>query len=114
MSVLFAATYPERTTALVLFGVFAKRLWSADYPWAPKPDDREREIAELERNWSERMDLDQLAPSEDDAFKARLATLLPAQRQPRRRGRSDADEHAARRPRRAPHDPGADPRTAPR
>ena len=54
MSVLFAATYPERTAALVLFGVFAKRLWSPDYPWAPKPDDREREIAELERNWSER------------------------------------------------------------
>ena len=76
MSVLFAATYPERTTALVLFGVFAKRLWSPDYPWAPKPDDREREIAELERNWSERMDLDQIAPSEDDAFKARLATYL--------------------------------------
>jgi len=76
MSVLFAATYPERTTALVLFGVFAKRLWSPDYPWAPKPDDREREIAELERNWSERMDLDQLVPSEDDAFKARLATYF--------------------------------------
>jgi class 3 adenylate cyclase len=76
MSVLFAATYPERTTALILFGVFAKRIWSPDYPWAPKPDDREREIAELERNWSDRMDLDQLAPSEDDAFKQRLATYF--------------------------------------
>jgi pimeloyl-ACP methyl ester carboxylesterase len=76
MSILFAATYPERTTALALFGVFAKRQWSADYPWAPKPDEREREIAELERNWSERMDLDELAPSEDDAFKERLATYF--------------------------------------
>jgi pimeloyl-ACP methyl ester carboxylesterase len=76
MSVLFAATYPERTTALVLFGVFAKRSWSPDYPWAPKPDDRAREIADLERNWSERMDLDDLVPSEDDAFKARLATYF--------------------------------------
>jgi pimeloyl-ACP methyl ester carboxylesterase len=73
MSILFAATYPERTTALVLFGVFAKRLWSPDYPWAPKPDDRAREIADLERNWSERMDLDELVPSEDEAFKERLA-----------------------------------------
>jgi pimeloyl-ACP methyl ester carboxylesterase len=73
MSVLFAATYPERTTALMLFGVFAKRLWSPDYPWAPKPDDRAREIADLERNWAERMDLDDLVPSEDDAFKERLA-----------------------------------------
>jgi pimeloyl-ACP methyl ester carboxylesterase len=76
MSVLFAATYPERTTALALYGVFAKRIWSPDYPWAPKPEYREREIEELERNWSERMDLEQLAPSEDDAFKDRLATYF--------------------------------------
>jgi pimeloyl-ACP methyl ester carboxylesterase len=76
MSMLFAATYPERTAALALYGVFAKRSWSPDYPWAPKPDDREREIAELERKWSERMDLDQLAPSEDDAFKDRLAAYF--------------------------------------
>jgi pimeloyl-ACP methyl ester carboxylesterase len=73
MSVLFAATYPERTTALLLFGVFAKRSWSPDYPWAPKPDDRAREIEDLERNWSGQMDLDDLVPSEGDAFKKRLA-----------------------------------------
>src|SRR3954466_4518055 len=76
MSALFAATYPERTTALVLYAVFAKRIWSPDYPWAPKPDAREREIAELERTWSQTMDLDALAPSEDDAFKRRLATYM--------------------------------------
>jgi pimeloyl-ACP methyl ester carboxylesterase len=76
MSVLFAATYPARTTALVLYGVFAKRIWSPDYPWAPKPEDRAREIEELERNWAERMDLDKLAPSEDDAFKDRMATYF--------------------------------------
>ena len=114
MSVLFAATYPERTAALVLFGVFAKRLWSPDYPWAPKADDREREIAELERNWSERMDLDELAPERGRRVQGPPGDLPPAQRQPRRRGRPDADEHAARRPRRAPHDPGADPRSASR
>ncbi|HEU5064562.1 MAG TPA: adenylate/guanylate cyclase domain-containing protein [Gaiellaceae bacterium] len=76
MSVLFAATYPERTTALALYGAFAKRIWSPDYPWAPKPDDRAREIEALERNWAERMDLDMLAPSEDDAFKDRMATYF--------------------------------------
>jgi pimeloyl-ACP methyl ester carboxylesterase len=76
MSVLFAATYPERIRALVLYGVFAKRIWSPDYPWAPKPDERAQEIEHLERNWSERMDLDQLVPSEDDAFKERLATYF--------------------------------------
>ena len=76
MSVLFAATYPQRTTALMLYGVFAKRSWSPDYPWAPRPDDRAREIEALEQNWSERMDLDQLAPSEDEAFRARLRTYI--------------------------------------
>ena len=76
MSVLFTATYPERTTALALYGVFAKRAWSPDYPWAPKPEDRRREIEDLERNWSDRMDLDKLVPSEDEAFKARLATYF--------------------------------------
>ncbi len=76
MSVLFAATYPERVTALVLYGVFAKRIWSEDYPWAPTPEARRHEIDVLERNWAEKMDLDQLAPSEGDAFKRRLATYF--------------------------------------
>ncbi len=44
MSTLFAATYPERTTALALFGTFAKRVWSPDYPWAPKPEERARTV----------------------------------------------------------------------
>jgi len=76
MSVLFAATYPERISALVLYGTFAKRVRTPDYPWAPSPEDRAVELEELERNWSVRMDLDNLAPSEDDAFKDRLATYF--------------------------------------
>jgi len=76
MSVLFAATYPERISALVLYGTFAKRVRTPDYPWAPSPEERAVELEELERNWSVRMDLDNLAPSEDDAFKDRLATYF--------------------------------------
>src|SRR5436305_5228546 len=33
MSVLFAATYPERTWALVLYGGKARELRAPDYPW---------------------------------------------------------------------------------
>jgi pimeloyl-ACP methyl ester carboxylesterase len=44
LCVLFAATYPERTAALVTFGIFAKRIWSPDYPWAPTPEARQREF----------------------------------------------------------------------
>ena len=61
MSVLFAATFPERTSALVTFGVFAKRVWSPDYPWAPRPDDRAREIDAVERDWAQ-LDPAPLAP----------------------------------------------------
>lgn len=35
MCMLFAATYPERTSALVLWGAMARSTAAADYPWAP-------------------------------------------------------------------------------
>jgi class 3 adenylate cyclase/pimeloyl-ACP methyl ester carboxylesterase len=35
LSVLFAATYPERTEALVLYGGMARSTEAPDYPWAP-------------------------------------------------------------------------------
>jgi class 3 adenylate cyclase len=33
MALLFAATYPERAWALVLYGTYARELWAHDYPW---------------------------------------------------------------------------------
>ncbi|MGI8797417.1 MAG: alpha/beta fold hydrolase [Acidimicrobiia bacterium] len=38
MSILFAATYPERTQALVLHGGMARTTEAPDYPWAPPGD----------------------------------------------------------------------------
>jgi class 3 adenylate cyclase len=35
MCMLFAATYPERTSALVLWGAMARSTAAPDYPWAP-------------------------------------------------------------------------------
>ncbi|HEX6107064.1 MAG TPA: alpha/beta fold hydrolase [Gemmatimonadales bacterium] len=63
MAALFAATYPERTRALVTFGVFAKRLWSPDYPWAPRPDVRQAWLRRLAEEWGGPVDLELLAPS---------------------------------------------------
>src|SRR6202022_3321182 len=34
MCILFAATYPERTNALVLSGAMTRSTWAPDYPWA--------------------------------------------------------------------------------
>jgi class 3 adenylate cyclase len=63
MSVLFAASYPERTTALVTCGIFAKRIWSEDYPWAPTPERRQAWYEELERDWGGPGELETLAPT---------------------------------------------------
>ena len=38
MCILFAATYPQRTVALVLEGAMARSTWAADYPWATPGD----------------------------------------------------------------------------
>lgn len=53
MSTLFAATFPARTDGLILVGSYAKRVWAEDYPWAPKPDEREAEIEATEQTWGD-------------------------------------------------------------
>jgi len=76
MSILFAATYPERTTALVTFGIFAKRIWSPDYPWAPTPAQRQKDLEMVEREWDGEMDVSQYAPSADAALRAQIAAFF--------------------------------------
>lgn len=78
LCVLFAATYPERTRALVLYGTFAKRVWSPEYPWAPTPEARQAEIESVEREWGNLMDVAHYVPSKagDEAFARRMATYM--------------------------------------
>ena len=51
MATLFAATYPERVGALVLFNPYAKAVASDDYPWGKTPEEWRRDLAEIERGW---------------------------------------------------------------
>jgi class 3 adenylate cyclase len=44
MSILFAATYPGRTAALVLRSAFPRRMWAPDYPWGLTEQEYEREV----------------------------------------------------------------------
>jgi len=53
MCLLFAATFPERTRALVLYGSFARRLWAPDYPWGPNVQEREKWFQEIETGWGQ-------------------------------------------------------------
>jgi len=54
LAALFAATYPERTIALVLVHTAPRFVRSPEFPWLPTRAEREREIAESVRIWSDR------------------------------------------------------------
>jgi len=78
LATLYAATKPDRTIALVTAGIFAKRIRSADYPWAPTPEQRASEIEATEREWGQVSTMTQIAPSAtaDPAIARRLATYF--------------------------------------
>ena len=82
---MFAATYPKRVTALVLFGCFAKRLWAPDYPWAPTPEERKEWYRRIEEQWGGPFDVGSLAPSraDDPFFKDWLGRYLRMGASPR-------------------------------
>jgi DNA-binding SARP family transcriptional activator/class 3 adenylate cyclase len=67
LSILFAATYPERVRALVLYGAYAKRLDpDDDYPWAPRREARQRYVEQLEQSWGFENDMQIMCPSADE------------------------------------------------
>ena len=63
MCILFAATYPERTTALLLYGTFARGLHDLDYPWAPTPDQLENFLKRVDLEWGTGITARVFAPS---------------------------------------------------
>ena len=81
MCLLFAATYPQRTTALITLGCFAKRRDpDDDYPWAPTDESREQEALDIEQNWGHLRpeDVEYYAPSRvgDEQFIRSLERYL--------------------------------------
>lgn len=80
MSVLFAATYPERASALILYGSTAKGSQAPDYPWGANPGS-EGNRAWLEgwrKEWGGPYSIEVWAPSmaEDEAFRQWWAKYL--------------------------------------
>ena len=51
MSLLYTATYPERTSSLILYGSYAKRSWTPDYPIGWKDEQWQRVFNDMEHNW---------------------------------------------------------------
>jgi serine/threonine protein kinase/pimeloyl-ACP methyl ester carboxylesterase/DNA-binding winged helix-turn-helix (wHTH) protein/class 3 adenylate cyclase len=75
---LFAATYPEKTTALVMIGSYARRLWADDYPWGPTEEQREHFFEEIRRDWGGPVGIEARAPTcaDDPQFRNWWATYL--------------------------------------
>jgi class 3 adenylate cyclase len=78
MSALFAATYPERTSALVIYGSYARRLWAPDHPFGRSAAEFDAILATMERDWGGPMGLDIWAPSVagDEEFRRAWAAYL--------------------------------------
>lgn len=63
MCALFAATYPDRVSALIMAGCYAKWIKADDYPWAPTREEHEAAFAAYESNWGTAIGFKTVAPS---------------------------------------------------
>ena len=63
MALLFAATYPERTLALAIYGSYARRLWAPDHPYGRTAADWSGFCQRLEREWGGPVATDVFSPS---------------------------------------------------
>ena len=82
LACLFAATYPDRTAALILYTAYAAEVRQPDYPWPPPAAEHGENLDEKARtiheDWGNVDWLADVAPSvaDDPAFRAWFGTFL--------------------------------------
>ena len=82
LATLFAATYPERTAALILYGAYASEVRASDYPWPQTAEEYTAEVDEraltIHETWGNVDILSSLAPTvaDDPAFRAWFGAFL--------------------------------------
>ncbi len=105
MSILFAATYPQRTRALVLYGAYAHF-----YSWVLSSEQVEAFVAAAETHWGDGSTLKSFCPNlvANDRFRAWWARFRTARDQSGRRDRLGSDEQPNRRSGRVVGGPCAD------
>ncbi|GGH20838.1 Pimeloyl-ACP methyl ester carboxylesterase [Cribrihabitans marinus] len=78
MTTMFAATYPERVSGVVLIGCFPCRAWKPDWPDGRKRDAHEADMSNLRNSWGDFSDFfREVAPTvaddpQEQAFMNRL------------------------------------------
>jgi pimeloyl-ACP methyl ester carboxylesterase len=80
MSILFAATHPERVLALVLQAGAPRFTWAPDYPFAESREEAERELRHTVDSWGSQDFLEEatalLAPSYDQESRRAFAEYM--------------------------------------
>ena len=78
MCMLFAATYPSRTSGLIMHGSYARLTSAPDYPWGSSAEERSAFIDRAVRDWGAPIGLEDRAPSmaHDERFRAWWARHL--------------------------------------
>ena len=78
MVALFAATYPERTSAIIMISSFARRIIADDYPWGATVAQYQAFIDDIQHSWGGPVGMDLRVPSRinDVQFKRWWAKLL--------------------------------------
>src|SRR5215470_3271166 len=77
MCMMFAATYPERTSGLILCGTAARITRSADYPYGVPPNALDKFAQRIVADWGSGISADAFTPSvaQDAAFRRSWARL---------------------------------------
>lgn len=63
MCALFAATHPQRTSALIMAGAYARRRWAADYPWGLTDVQFNGFLDGIQREWGNPFGIEARMPS---------------------------------------------------
>jgi DNA-binding winged helix-turn-helix (wHTH) protein/esterase/lipase len=82
MSILCAAAHPDRVAGLVLYGTYAKRVRSPDYPWAQPQEEREAYTDLLVTKWDWEADMLMRCPSADPPMQRWWAQRMRASATP--------------------------------
>ncbi len=94
MCSLFAATYPERASSLIMIGTYAKRKRSKDYPWAPTEEECDMFLEEIKKNWGGPVGIEKRAPEhgQRSSIPQMVVRLFAYRSQPWRGSRLDPYE----------------------
>jgi len=66
LNLLFAATHPGRTSALILLNSYARLAWAPDYPFGIRPEDAARLLSAIEEGWGKGVAFEALVASQAD------------------------------------------------